>query len=110
MEEDSVSNLTNLNLVLFIHYLIKSNIIGIIIAASISNKVVKLFDSLITDIIQPVISSNQPDSEKIEDKVIKYYNSNIKIGNFIINLFTLLLMITIFYVIYFIVKITNLKF
>jgi len=82
--------------VVFINYLVEHNIIAIIVAASISSKVIKLLESFITDILTPLLPTNY-DNLTI---TLPYINKQLKIGAFITHFITLLIFIIVFYLLW----------
>jgi len=91
MDKDSPKEISTFDISLFIKFLADHNVLSIAIATVLSRKVNDVMDSVIDNIIMPVINRDSDndgvrDVKKLEDQSIKLYGMNFGVGKVLISI------------------------
>lgn len=99
-----MSNIQNAPTNNFIDFIEDNNIFITIIATLLSSNINKMANSLVQNIVMPILdfdlnNDGKPDKKKLENIVISFKGINIRIGRFLVSLFEFCFMVYVLYII-----------
>ncbi len=109
MSDRSSDDQMEFNFVHFIKFLRDNNILGVAIAAILSDRIGRVTDSFVNDLIMPILSRDgdgdgEEDIKKLEDKSIMCFGANFRIGKFMTSVIKFVLVTYIIFILAKVVK------
>jgi len=98
------------NLISFLKFLEQNNIAGIAIAAILSERISEVVTEFVNTMVMPIINREYDDGDtstdikKLDERTMKFYGINLKVGKFIMCLIKFIIMVYLLFLVIIVVN------